>query len=212
MKFPRSIKPINPKGKPSLIIFSDASTNAYGATAYARWETSDEGVEVRIIASKNRIAPIRIVDIVRLELCGAVLSKRLRAFIQEEMRLEFKEVFHIVDSEIIKAMIAKGSYGFNTFAANRIGEIQGSTRKEEWYWIAGKWNIADWITRGKRPSEIDSESDWQNGPQFLKNPVSEWPIEKSAELDGLPERIKSVHHVSDITNETLASRINKSFQ
>ena len=133
LKFPRSIKPINPKGKPSLIIFSDASTNAYGATAYARWETSDEGVEVRIIASKNRIAPIRIVDIVRLELCGAVLSKRLRAFIQEEMILEFKEMFHIFDSEIIKAMIAKGSYGFNTFAANRIGEIQGSTRKEEWY-------------------------------------------------------------------------------
>ena len=72
LKFPRSIEPINPKGKPSLIIFADASTNAYGATAYARWETSDEGVEVRIIASKNRIAPIRIVDIVRLELWGSI--------------------------------------------------------------------------------------------------------------------------------------------
>ena len=88
-----------------------------------------------------------------------------------------------------------------------MGKYKGAPEKKNGIELLGS-NIADWVTRGKRPSEIDSESDWQNGPQFLKNPVSEWPIEKSAELDGLPERIKSVHHVSDITNETLASRIN----
>ena len=32
-------------------------------------------------------------------------------------------VFHLVDSEIVKAMIGRASYGLNTFAANRIGEI-----------------------------------------------------------------------------------------
>ena len=68
------------------------------------------------MASKNRIAPIKVVDIVHLEICGAVLSKRLRMFIQEEMRISFEQIFHIVDSEIVKAMISKSSYGFNTFA------------------------------------------------------------------------------------------------
>ena len=43
----------------------------------------------------------------------------------------------MVDSEIVKAMIDKKSYGFRMFVANRIGEIQGSTTPDEWYWIPG---------------------------------------------------------------------------
>ena len=125
--FPRAIKSKHCIGNPSLIIFSDASKNAYGATAYIRWKREDSNFEVRLMACKNRIAPIKVVDIVRLEICGAVLSKRLRMFIQEEMRISFEQIFHIVDSEIVKAMISKSSYGFNTFAANRIGEIQEGT-------------------------------------------------------------------------------------
>ena len=56
----------------------------------------------------------------RLEVSGAVIAKRLRVFIQNEVRYTFTAVYHIVDSEIVKATISKESYGFNTFAANRI--------------------------------------------------------------------------------------------
>ena len=37
--FKRCLKPIDAEGSPDLIIFSDASTSAYGACAYARWHT-----------------------------------------------------------------------------------------------------------------------------------------------------------------------------
>ena len=77
-----------------------------------------------MIAAKNRIAPMKTVDIVQFELSGAVLGKRLRSFMQEKLRYSFEKVYHIVDSEIVKAMISRESYGFNTFAANCIGEIQ----------------------------------------------------------------------------------------
>ena len=120
LKFPRPLTPPQPLRQPSLVVFSGASINAYGAVAYVRWETGNKKVFLRLIASKNRIAPIKIMDIVRLELRGAVLSTRLRRFIQWEMRFEFRDVFHIVDSEIVKAMISKNSYGFNTFVATRI--------------------------------------------------------------------------------------------
>ena len=72
-------------------------------------------------------------------------------------------------------MIQKSSYGFNTFVATRIGEIQGGTNIEDWYWRESKLNIADWLTRGKKPSEISLHSDWQEGPLFHK-PESEWPF------------------------------------
>ena len=55
-------------------------------------------------------------------------------------------------------MIQKHSYGFNTFAATRIGEIQEGTNQTDWYWVESKHNIADCITRGKKPSDIGLES------------------------------------------------------
>ena len=53
--------------------------------------------------SKNKIAPTKVENIVRLELCGALLSKRLRVFIETEMDYKFFQDIHLVDSEIVKA-------------------------------------------------------------------------------------------------------------
>ena len=89
---------------------------------------------------------------------GAVLNKRLKVFVEKECRYRFQRIYHIVDSQIVHAMTQKHSYGFNTFAATRIGEIQEGTNQTDWYWIESKHNIADCITRGKKPSDIGLES------------------------------------------------------
>ena len=62
--------------------------------------------------------------------------------------MKFQKVYHIVDSEIVKAMTGKESYGFNTFVANRIGEIYRNSEQDNWYWIEWSKNIADLATRG----------------------------------------------------------------
>ena len=144
-----------------------------------------------------------------MELSGAVISKRLCCFIQEELRYQFEKVYHIVDSEIVKAMISKESYRFNTFAANRISEIQSKTEVSEWYWVNGTLNIADWITKGKSPVDLQSRSVWQEGPAFLKLPVESWPIVSHADVTDLPERIKTVFvaAVDGAVLETLESHI-----
>ena len=117
--------------------------------------TKDGTYKAQLIASKNRIASVKIVDIVRLELSGAVIAKRLRVFIQTEVRYTFTAVYHIVDSEIVKAMISKESYSFNTFAANQTGEIQQKTDLQGRFWTAGDLKFADWVTRGKSPKSWD---------------------------------------------------------
>ena len=73
--FDRSIKPDKAVGHPILVVFSDGSGEAYGTAAYARWRIPDQPYESRLIAAKNHIAPIKTVNIVRLELSGAVLGK-----------------------------------------------------------------------------------------------------------------------------------------
>ena len=92
------MKPHDTVGKPTLVVFSDGSSIAYGTCAYVRWELAGNKYVVRLIAAKNRIAPTHQITIPRLELCGAVLAVRLRETIVREIDWEFDTVFHIVDS------------------------------------------------------------------------------------------------------------------
>ena len=150
LSFKRSVKPVNATKNPVLVIFSDASKEAYGACCYIRWELSD-GTYKSTLLSKSKIAPVKIITIVRLELLAAVISKRLRNSIEKECRYKFDNTIHIIDSEIVRAMIQRESYGFNTFTSTKIGEIQEGTNPKDWYWVNGESNIADLITRGEKP-------------------------------------------------------------
>jgi len=209
IRFARSITPHNAKGKPILVVFSDGSTEAYGAVAYARWECEDGLFKSLIIAAKSRMAPLKTMDIVRIELCGAVLSSRLRATIEKEMNLKFAKVIHLIDSEIVQAMIHKQSYGFNTFVSNRIGEIHQTTEQDDWYWIPGKpsVNVADITTRGCSLAEVDREL-WATGPDFLQLPEDSWPAKKQPRHDiVLPERKQRFVGVTQVeSRETIFRR------
>ena len=54
--------------EPSLVMFSDASEQAYGACGYARWSMTDGTFQSRLLLSKNKIAPAKKLTMVRLEL------------------------------------------------------------------------------------------------------------------------------------------------
>ena len=204
LTFPRSVKPDDTTDdSPELVIFSDGSKQAYGAVAYYRWKTIN-GPECRLAAAKSRIAPLKVEDIVRLELSAATLSARLRATLVRESKLKFKQVYHFVDSQIVKGMINKGSYGFNTFAGNKIGEIHREAKPDEYLWIEGKDNIADIITRGCSPSELKEGSEWQAAPEFLKLPVSKWPVHKEEINIALPERKKTTFVGATVVEEKKA--------
>ena len=142
-----------------LIMFSDASEDAYGACAYVRWRLEDESFSSSLLCAKGRVAPIKRVTVPRLELCAAVIAARLHVFVKKECRFEFSKVLFIVDSKIVQAMIQKDSYGFKTYASVRVGEIQSATKKECWAWTESEQNIADWTTRMRLPNELDQNSE-----------------------------------------------------
>jgi len=178
LEYSRPLKPADAVGKPMLVLMSDGSDSAYGFVAYARWNLANGGVWCRLIMSKCRIAPQVKVSTPKMELNGAVLSKRGRKVVESESRLEFESVLQLVDSETVLCMIKKVSYRFNLYEGVRIGEIQSATNGDLscWAWVKGASNIADWTTRVKSPSDIGPESEWFNGPSFLYKPVEEWGI------------------------------------
>ena len=187
--YPRAVKPNDTVGLPVLVIFSDASEKAFGACAYVRWEVPGGEFESRLLLSKSRLAPSKRITMPRLELSGALLSARLLDFIKKHTRLAFKKAYMIVDSEIVRAMLQKESYGFNTFTGVRVGEIQALSDKEDWYWVEGVLNIADIITRGEKVLKLGRQSEWQNGPSFLRKKEDEWPLKKSYSGTVLPDQL-----------------------
>ena len=132
-------------GSPTLVLFSDASQVAFGAFAYVVWHDKAGRGSARLLAATSRLAPTKRVSIVRLELCGA-LTVRLKRFLSKHSRWAFAMIMYIVDSEIERAMLQKGSYGFNTFTGVRVGEIQTTEDPHDFYWIPGGKNIADLLS------------------------------------------------------------------
>ena len=186
--FQRCVKPENYVGNPDMIIFSDASMLAYGACVYVRWKLSSGGFKANLLMAKNKIAPMKQLTMPRLEMCGAVLSCRLRSTIERHCDWKFDSVIHITDSSIVRAQIQKESHGFGTFVANRVAEIQNKSNPKEWYWTKSENNPADMTTRYCNPKLLGSDTVWQNGPRFLEEPFETWPISQSCEVT-LPDII-----------------------
>ena len=189
IRFERCIKPTNAIGEPILVVFSDASSHAYGACAYLQWLLESGRHETRLIAAKNRMCPNRQLSIPRLELCGAVLGCRLAETLLKEMSLKFREVIFIVDSMIVRSQIQKQSYGFGTFVAVRIAEIQEKSDPGQWWWTDGQNNPADMTTRYTKPEDLGTNSVWQTGPEFMQTAREYWPISQKQFEQELPDRV-----------------------
>ena len=81
-------------------------------------------------------------------------------------------------------------------------------QQKVWYWCKSKFKIADWLTRGKKPSEISLNSDWKEGPLFLKQPEGEWSISRNYSEERIPKTIMEVVNTVNVSvKDDLASRI-----
>lgn len=197
LHYDRCVTPVDAAGDPQLILLSDGSEQAYGCSAYIRWELKDGKYWCRLLLAKCRISPINRISVPQMELNGAVLSKRCRKVIESECRFKFAKVYHLVDSETVLGMIHKVSTRFRVYEGVRIGEIQAATNGDvsSWGWVQGEDNIADWVTRPKSPSEIGPNSEWFKGPSFLYRPEEEWGVKfKPKDAAMLPgEKSVTVH-------------------
>ncbi|XP_014668938.1 PREDICTED: uncharacterized protein LOC106810171 [Priapulus caudatus] len=176
VKLERCLTPSNARGKPVLCIFSNASEKAYGTCAYLRWQTEDDKYDVRFVAAKSKVAPLKTLTIPRLELQAAVLASRLYKAINDEMRVEVAKVIFFVDSMIVFHWIKSPARGFKAFVSSRVGEIQGLTDPSQWKHIPGVMNAADDVSRGVTAEKLGEV--WKHGPSFLYTDEAEWPVDE----------------------------------
>ena len=148
----------------------------------------------------------------RNELSGSTLASRIKVWLIQESGLIFGNHFHFLDSRIVQDMMKKQSYGFNTFAGLRVGEIQQKTSPNDWLHIPSKANIADVLTRGETPDKLGVGSSWQLGPLWLSKPRLDWPVtcNSSHEVDNFEAEVSQFYRKS--SSATAGAKLFKKVQ
>ncbi|XP_062558045.1 uncharacterized protein LOC134222917 [Armigeres subalbatus] len=152
--------------------FADASLRAYGAVLYTRCISSDGKIDVNLVCSKSRVAPLKPMTIPRLELCGALLLARLVKKTTAAMGIPFKSVTLHLDSQVVLCWLEKSPLALNQFVSNRVAEILELTQACRWQYVRSENNPADLISRGVLPAEILTMEKWWNSSPLLwkRNP------------------------------------------
>ena len=164
-----------------LHCFSDASERAYAAVIYLRSLYEDGHVEVNLIASKTKIAPLKKQSIPRLELLGATILARLAKTVQNALPQKLETVYW-VDSMTVLCWI-RNTRPWKQYVMSRVQEIRESTPPASWKFCPGEQNPADIPSRGMTASELVTEDKWWKGPEFLHNVEEEWPRKDNAHSD-----------------------------
>ena len=188
--FQRSTKPRNVVGSCQLICFFDGSDVAFASVIYIRWVLTDGSVHVSLLCAKSRVTPLLRISTPRSDLNGAVLAVRLLLSCLRSLShsgIVPEQVRFIGDSECTLASLEKVKAAFGEYFGNRVGEIMDTLAKIEQLiqsavqlvHVRSQDNAADRATRlDSTIDDVGMQSEWQTGPAFLKDPPSEWPINR----------------------------------
>ncbi|GFY54393.1 integrase catalytic domain-containing protein [Trichonephila inaurata madagascariensis] len=161
-------------------------TKAYGTAAYLRVTSSYKEILTSLVASKNRIAPLKTLTLPRLELMGALLSARLSSNILKALKLDIP-CFFWTDSKITYFWVRGQPERFKPFIKNRIQEIQKLTSLSNWHHCPGIQNPADIVSRGVKISRLLNDTSWLQGPEWLRLPPEFWPESKNEDSPNSPD-------------------------
>ena len=207
---PRCITPIHQEySNTQLHAFCDASLKAYTAVVYARFEMYDKTVHLSLIMAKTGVAPLKPMNVPRLELQAALLGARFINTVSKELEIKINKRFLWTDSMTVMRWIQGEPRTRQIFVAHRLGEINEITLSSEWRWVPTKLNPADYATRWVKTT-IQENNPWFVGPDFLLHPENKWPEPKQLSdnekkhIDGMEIRKASTFIVT--TNNITFSR------
>ncbi|MCP3665603.1 MAG: hypothetical protein GY696_24410 [Gammaproteobacteria bacterium] len=121
-------------------------------------------------------------------------AARLAASIENALTFPLAGKRFLTDSTVALSQICSKSVMLNVFNSHRVGEIQSTTRLEDWRYVPGQENIADIATRPNcKPSDLAPGSAYQNGPRWLGLVEKELQVKTAEQVKHImpPEELNS---------------------
>ena len=143
-------------------------------------------VHTSLVMSKTKVAPIKRLTILRLELCGAYILAQLLHHCETIFQLSPDDIFAWTDSTIVLNWLVGSPRRFKTFVGNRTSQIAELIAPKHWGHVEGSQNPADCPSHGLLPSELLHHHLWWSGPDWLRLKPEEWP-----EQSPLPPNVAS---------------------
>ena len=180
--------------------FCDASKVAYAAVVYLRATYQTRAPTCCLVVAKTKVAPLKLLTIPRLELCGAALLARLLESTRQALGLPVECVSAWCDSTIVLAWLDGSPRRYRTYVGNRLASIHALVPAHCWKHVPTGDNPVDCASRGVSPGELVECSLWWSGPQWLlKEPMEVPPQPGKSELGevaSLEERGQVVNMVA----------------
>lgn len=115
------------------------------------------------------------------------------------------------DSTIVLHWIRKDSGTLKLFVSHRVSNIKAGSSSDSWRHVPGSDNPADLLSRGLSCQQLRDAHHWWNGPLWLPQIETAWPVTKAIKLspcevvaDGKETRPKFVGHVREIPQLDMA--------
>ncbi|KAJ8973698.1 hypothetical protein NQ317_000750 [Molorchus minor] len=157
--------------------YSDASEKGYAAVVYFRVTLPTGDFKSFLITGKSKVAPLKVVSLPRLELCGATLLADLISYTVQTYSkyINFSGIYAYSDSQVTLAWLSSSPHRWKSFVANRASHVQKTIPKAIWLYIPSAENPADCASRGLTPQKLLEHTLWWNGPPWLVLARDEWP-------------------------------------
>ena len=195
--------------------FSDASEKAYAAVIYLKIEYSQrDTVDVRLVASKARVSPIKKQTIPRLELLGAMILARLLNTVQGQLtQLPLAATSYCWTDSFTTLCWIKNERQWKPYVQRRVEEIRSLTDKNLWRFCPGVENPADIPSRSCMAADLVRNDLWWNGPSFLKAHTNQWPnlpttYDKEMAYEELVKKPRVVTHALTVVDGSGVRMVN----
>lgn len=203
VKIPRQFAPVNPvDSKVQLVVFVDASDKAYCAVAYLRF-INDDGSEIHVglARAKARLRGSKYRSIPKMELDAALCGVRIACDTVSMLSFKVDKTIFLSDAKTVLSWISSTDCKFAPYVEPRIAEIWDSTTVAQWFYVPTKQNVADEGTKWTGVRQIDSNSRWFKGPEFLLDKEENWPVKSCIELKNSFVQAPTAHAYVHVISE-----------
>ena len=183
IKFKRAIVPEDAINLDiNTLNFGDASKTMICSCIYARFKRRNGSYSCQLVFARTRVVP-KDMSLPRAELYAALTNAYTGEVVRRSFKDYHKDSIKFTDSQICLHWLSNNEKPLKLWTRNRVIETLRFTSKEEWYYVQSKDMAADIGTRkGATIHDVDQNSTWINGFNWMKSPQSAFPMLSSDEI------------------------------